>query len=343
MTEPTKFEALIEQSERILATSHISPDPDAVCSVLLLGTTLKVNFPGKKVHMVLEENPSKDLAFLTGYDDVQFGPITDELKKFSPNLVIIVDAMNFERISRLDSTAIRDYIETKDVKLAIIDHHQQIDIEPAADAYINKTNPATAQELYELLFEELGLKKPNGYAETTLLGIISDTARHKYDNPKHRQTFKIVSDLIDAGASIEKLENRIDNLTHGQLEVLDSLIKNISSDARGFTYSYVDDTFTDAWLSAGRPINEFKSGFEEFTNRYLKNFEGNKWGFAVYRDISSGEPKTHGASFRSVSNAKDVSKIANQLGGGGHKAAAGARITADNIEAALKTVLSLLK
>ena len=207
-----KFTDFVEQSQKILITSHISPDPDAVCATLLMGTTLKINYPDKELWMVLEERPNRDLAFLASYDDIMFGDILEITKDLRPDLFIILDAMNFQRVSRSDGDKLKGLVtgELK-AKLAIIDHHTKIGLEQS-DIYMNNDYPATAQEVYDLLFKKLNLKKPEGYAQTALLGIISDTMRFKYKNPTHRLTFEVTNELLDAGASIEALEYRIDTV-----------------------------------------------------------------------------------------------------------------------------------
>src|SRR5664279_1051831 len=118
MTDKSK--QLIDDAERILITSHVSPDPDAVASVLLLGTTLELNFPDKKVEMVLEEEPD-GLNFLNGYGQIKFEPLAIATESFKPDLFIIVDANNYERCSRKDGLKIRDYVTRNHTKTAILD------------------------------------------------------------------------------------------------------------------------------------------------------------------------------------------------------------------------------
>jgi phosphoesterase RecJ-like protein len=258
-----------------------------------------------------------------------------------PNLFILLDAPNFERCSRNHGQALRELLSKTKTKVAIIDHHEEHDRDQV-DVYINNRRPATAQEVYELLFERLRLQKPDGYAESTLLGIISDTARHKFDNPVHRETYRIVSDLIDAGASIEALEAKTDSYDGLQLSVLNNLISHITNSRQGYTFSFIDDDFSNEWLRAGKPADSFKLGFEEFTNHFLKNYEGNPWGFAAYREMVGSE-KLYGVSLRSNTGSIDVSRIAHKLGGGGHKAAAGAKFPADNVKQALEKVEKAIK
>ncbi|HEX5395117.1 MAG TPA: DHH family phosphoesterase [Candidatus Saccharimonadales bacterium] len=335
------FQRAIEKSGKILVTSHISPDPDAISSTLLLGNTLKVNFPDKKIEMVLEEHPARMLEFLEGYGDIKFEPVLGAAKKLSPDFFILLDAPSFDRSSRHDGDKLRSYLEKQRTKTAIIDHHEQHG-KDNTDIYINNRRPATAQEVYELLFENLGLKKPVGFSQTALLGIISDTARHKFDNPVHRDTYRVVSDLLDDGASIEHLESRMGRYDTGQLSVLNHLIGNIKDSGEGYTYSYITDEFAAEWLARGKPLDSFKLGFEEFTNGFLKNFENNDWGFAAYKEIV-GADGFYGVSFRALSGTQDVSKIAHRLGGGGHKPAAGAKFKAASINDAIAKIQTAIR
>src|SRR5579864_6601071 len=121
--DATKLKELIESSERILITSHISPDPDAVSSVLLMGATLKKNFPDKLITMFLEEEP-RGLDFLDDYEDIEFGQLLNGLEDYRPNLLILLDGNNYSRASRSDGDKVREYIKQNGVKTIVIDHHE---------------------------------------------------------------------------------------------------------------------------------------------------------------------------------------------------------------------------
>src|SRR3989344_5886530 len=118
MQDINKFKQLVETSQRVSITSHISPDPDALASVLLLGTTLKLNYPDKEVLMTLEEEP-EGLEFLAGYKDIKFELLTDALNGYKPDLFILLDAVNYERCSRNDGEAVRQYLKDNKVATAI--------------------------------------------------------------------------------------------------------------------------------------------------------------------------------------------------------------------------------
>ena len=330
----TKLKKLIESSDKILITSHISPDPDALASVLLLGTTLKLNYPDKEVLIILEEKP-EGLEFLAGYKEVKFQSLIDALNSYKPELFILLDAVNYERCSRNDGDAIRRYLKDNKVATAIIGHHEPTGKDDT-NVYIHQGSIATVQDVYEVCFEHLGLKKPEGYGETTMLGIYSDSGGFTYANPRHRQTFKIVSDLIDDGVNLEVIRSQLRRYTTDQLIALGEFARNVTTNGQ-YSYSYISDEFVADWQKANRPVLSLNTAAAIFVDQFIRNIDGLNWGFIVYLNPLAGE-NMYSLSLRSQADAKDVSQIANKFGGGGHKPAAGAKIEAKSIREALAKV-----
>lgn len=330
-----EFKTLLDMSNRVLITSHSSPDPDAVCSVLLLGLTIQSNFPDKQVKMVLEDKPARPIDFLPGYPEIVFDELYTQINNFKPELFVIVDANTIDRCTKDGKELIRKYIKQNSVKTATIDHHEEINRD-AVDLYINNFSPAATQDVYELCFDQLGLDKPNDYQNVAMLGILADTGRFKYDNPKYKETFKIAVQLIDDGASIEYLESKIDRYSLESILVISELTKNVDI-SNSYTYSYISDDFKGTMAKEGISEEDVKAGCEIFTNEFIRSIGINDWGFIIY----PREDK-YSVSFRSSQGLIDVSEITAKLGGGGHKAAAGARIEAVNVQDAISKVKSVL-
>jgi len=333
-----KFKQLIDDAERILITSHISPDPDAVASVLLLGETLKLNFPDKSVAMVLEEEPD-GLDFLNGYNQIKFEPLAAVTGSFKPDFFVIVDANNYERCSRAGSAKIQHYISKNRVWTAIIDHHEP-EGQDRADIYLNSGNPACAQEVYELCFGQLKLNKPVGYAQTTMLGLYADTGGFAYKNPRHSATLALADELIGAGANIEQIKNALYQYTEDDMRILGELATNVSGDG-DYSYSYINDGFVARWLKTGKTPAELNHGTGAFVNDFIRNIAGRKWGFIVYKNVLHGDDM-YSVSLRAVGDAKDVAKIAAQLAGGGHKPAAGGKVQAKSVDEAIDKVKEII-
>jgi phosphoesterase RecJ-like protein len=328
---------LIQNAQRILIATHISPDPDALCSLLLLGTTLRHNYPDKQITMTVEELTG-GLKSLTGYDQVAVQTLPEAVSTAKPDLMFIVDAMSFARCTRSDSAKAKEL--ASDSKLVIIDHHEP-EGRDEADIYINQNSPAAVQDVYEVCFNWLGLNKPAGYAETTMLGLYSDTGGFVYDNPRHKETFNLVSELIDAGVSIEQIKNSLDQYSSDSMLALGEIADNLSLSA-DYSKSYISDEFMQSWQQAHKQFEDIHLAVGLFANHYLRNIEGRRWGFIVYPDVRAGEG-CYGVSLRAVAGTKDVAAIANKLGGGGHKPAAGAKFKAGSINEALDMVASAIE
>jgi len=329
-----KLKELIESSNRILITSHISPDPDAVSSVLLAGSTFKKNYPNKQISMVLEEKPT-GLDFLAGYDQIIFEPVHDQLQTLKPELFLLLDANAYSRASRNYGVKIQEYIKKNGVKSVFIDHHE-LDGKDDSDIFINQRSPAVAQDVYEVLFGYLKLSKPEGFAQTTMTGLYADTGGFAYTNPRHSDTFKLADELIENGADIETIRNYLFQYSDDDLLVLKELLQNVRHGA-DYTFSSLSDDFVNEWLNASKSAAALPKATELFVNDFLRNINGRKWGFIVYKNVLQGE-NIYSASFRSVAGVKDVADIARKLGGGGHKPAAGAKFEAENLQAAINKV-----
>jgi phosphoesterase RecJ-like protein len=329
-----KLQSLVEDSSKILITSHISPDPDAVSSLLLMGAGLQENYPNKNIYMVLEEEPL-DLGFIYGYENIQFTRLPKAIADLKPELLILLDGNNFDRASRHGGDEVRDLIKKNNIKTAMIDHHELAG-KDQSDVFINRHNPATAQTVYEILFKEFGLKKPNSSEQTAMTGFYADTGGFLYlQDGQQAGMFNFMEELVANGADIEKIKNQLSQYTLNDMKVIGELAKNIRHD-RDYSYSFLGDDFMKEWLRDNSQA-QIQRGMGVFLDDFIKNIGGRKWGFIIYLNTLQGD-NYYSVSLRSVNGVKDVSALANQLGGGGHKGASGAKVQAESVEEAIDTV-----
>lgn len=332
--EINRLKELIENSPKILITSHVSPDPDSICSILLLGTTLEANYPDKQIIMHSEELP-ENIDFLPGYHKIKKQPLVEAIDEVE--LIIIVDAMNFARCSRKDFEQISQTVKEKNIPVAIIDHHEPVDIEENA-VYINQGYPAAVEQVYEVCFKALACKKPEGWAEITMVGLYSDTAGFTYLNDNFQDTLDLASELISVGMRVEYIKNKLNQYKLEDIKAIGEVLANTKVE-NGYTYSYIGDEFMREWLESGKSEAALQIGIKFFTDQFARNVEGNKWGFAVYKDLLAGDG-VYSVSFRSLNGVKDVAGLARKFNGGGHKGAAGAKLQASSVEEAIKIVKS---
>lgn len=333
-----KFKELIENSHKILVITHVGPDPDAFCSLILAGTTLELNYPDKQVLMNTEEQTG-DLKPLVGYDKIHLQKLDAAVDDFNPDLIIMLDAMNFGRCTRGDAAAIGQMVKERGIKLAIIDHHEPVGVE-ANDVYINQNSPAAVQDVYEVLFDQLGLKKPAGYAQTTLLGLYSDSGGFVYETTRFERMFSLASELVAAGAKLETISALLRQFSSDTMQALGELSKNTAHDD-DYSYSFISDEFTKSWQATNKSFDQLKLGVAHFVNEYIRNIDGRHWGFVIYKDLAGGDD-TYGVSLRSLGGTKNVAKIAEALGGGGHIPSAGAKIKASSVKEALNQVKKVI-
>jgi phosphoesterase RecJ-like protein len=331
-----ELKELFEKSDNILITSHLGPDPDALCSSVLLYKTLQINYPDKKIAVCLEETITK-LEFIDGYKEVSFEPLAAAISRNKPEMLVILDANNLDRCSRKPEE-VRQALSALETKIAVVDHHEPEGKEDNTQVFINQKSPACVQDIYQLCFEDMSLKKPDGYAQTTMFGLYADTGGFIYDNPQYQKTFSLVSKLIDDGASIEFVKNTLEQYSAAEIEATGRFFKNLSSHGP-FNYSYLDDEFVDY---KGWNPEDIKGGGRIFINDFSRNIDGRQAGFCVYRDLLA-EGRIYSVSFRAVGGGIDVAKIAAKLGGGGHKASAGTKIKANSVQEAVDAVKSAIE
>lgn len=323
-----ELKSLIESSKRILITSHIGPDGDSISSSILLGKILELNYPDKKIVISMEERPV-GLNFVAGIDQIEFQPLELALKSSSADLLIILDANAMHRVSR-HPEEVEHFLASSGIGVAVIDHHEGMEI-AEADIYINDHSPAVTLDIYDIFIDKLGLDKPEGYAQTTMTGIYTDTGGFVYRNLNFNRVFDVIPKLLADGADIEKLVNDLNTISEKSLAILTELLENTHLED-DYTYSFISDkTATKDNHEALVPAEDL------YKAQFLRNIEGRSWGFLIYRDVLA-EDSVYSVSFRAQTGAKDVSAIARALGGGGHKPAAGAKIECPSIEEALAKV-----
>jgi len=170
---------------------HHNADPDAICSAYALSKLIKKLLNHKvEVRIIAPEGislPSRRLieciSEINIYDDF------DE-----SDLIFMVDTCTFIQLGTLC-----ERIKSCNIPIIVIDHHTpHSDILEKASLLIIDENASSTSEIICNIFNELGFKIEEKIAFALLIGIIYDSRR--FINVSSR-TFRIVSNLIDAGAN----------------------------------------------------------------------------------------------------------------------------------------------
>jgi bifunctional oligoribonuclease and PAP phosphatase NrnA len=289
---------LIRQAGSVALACHVGPDGDALGSMLAFG--LAARDAGKEVIASFGSPYSVpgNLRFLP--NELLVPP---EDFPTAPELMVVFDAGSAERLAELGSNA------AKAEKLIVIDHHAT----NAGFGDISLVDPQAAAtgELVHDLLVELGWKVTAEIAQCLLTAIVTDTGRFQYASTSPR-TLRLAGDLVAAGASPSTVNRHVyEEAPFGYLKAAGVALARVDLDREigvvSTTISHTD--LADAGIDWGDTDNliDIIRLAEEADVALLAK---------VHED---GSVKV---SLRSRGDT-DVGSLAADLGGGGHRLAAG--------------------
>ena len=311
---------VIESARTIAICAHMNPDGDALGSELALAAAIEQLWPDKEVACLLADDVPcpRMYAFLEGSERLM------PAKEYggSPDLFICVDLSKASRLGDAESVLERS------ARSIVIDHHPGDD--PFWDAGCVRTDAAAAGVLVAQLADFLGAELTQKIAESLLVAIVTDTGRFQYQNADP-EAFAVAGALVGAGADPSLISNEVyqsDRLAYLHLE--SKVMGRIITFAGGrIAYSYATDEDIE---SLGVELSECE-GLVDVVRR-TRGAE-----IALFLK-EQGDGSVRG-NLRAKGDA-DVSSVARELGGGGHRAAAGFTIDG-GIDDVLLSVLPKLR
>jgi phosphoesterase RecJ-like protein len=297
-------------AKRVLITTHVRPDGDALGSTAALSLGLKQKGVESEV-LLLSRLPSK-YAFV--YTDA--GIISYDVENGWPNAF---DLNRFDAVAVVDTGTWSQLPGLKDRLLAytgskvVIDHH--LTQEDWATAKLVDTTAAAAGEIVATLLKRWGVTFEAPIASALYVALVSDTGWFQFSNT-HPGTLRLAADLLEAHVDADRiykllyLNERKERLAI-QSRALQSL--QLLADGKLAVMSLTKDDF----FQTGAGVNDT----EGLINIPLQVK-------TVEVSILFNEPLTPGpvrVSLRSK-GATDVSKFAEQFAGGGHARAAGLKM-----------------
>lgn len=292
------------RNKRFLVSTHINPDPDALCSELALAIYLKSL--GKKVHIVNAEELPARYAFFPKNHLIE---TLDSKKDLPYDVAIILDCGELERIDKVTKLIKKERI------LVNIDHHFTNNF--FGDCNIVEPEASSTAEVLFDLFSQLKYPLTKDLAVLLYLGIIADTGCFRYDNTTVH-THEIVAKLMQFGFSASVLYQKL-------YETI--LLKDLN------LFTKILDKFDV--LCEGRVIcvdlrknvlKKFSMSFDvrEKIFSFLRGIKG----VEVIVIFTEETKKKTRVNLRSVGKF-NVAKLALVFGGGGHKKASGCTIKKD--------------
>jgi len=296
----------IKKSDHILLISHEKPDGDTLGSSLALAHYLEKE--NKKHSHFCPDLPPSYFNYLPKIEKIT----TDHnlIDWSGHDLIITLDCGDLKR------ALIAENLEKIKNKRFIIniDHHQ-------TNAYFGHYNLVVPQasstcEIIYKFFElnSIGIDK---YMATSLLtGILTDTMNFTNAATNH-ESLKIASSLLTKGAKVSQIISQISqNKNIQSLKLWGEILYRLEFNPQ-YNAAYTVITKND--------LKNKKISIEEARDG-LANFLSNIQGVDFIMVLAEEDNNIIKGSLRTTKDDVDVSKIAESLGGGGHKKAAGFKI-----------------
>jgi len=286
----------IRAAKRVLVTSHIRPDGDAIGSSLALALALVE--VGKQVQVVLADGLPSSFKHLPGSEMIK----TKTQEEF--DLIVCVDCSDLKRVGKaLDGYRAPDIV---------IDHHAT----NAAFGMLNLIEPeaAATSSVLTHYMRDWGLSITAPVAANLLTGLVTDTLGFRTSNTTP-EVLRQAAELFELGADLSSL-------------YFHSLIRRTFPAAKywGAGLSRLERANGIVWTTltlADRKVAGYSGNDDADLISVISAIDDEEVAL-IFIEQNKNNTKV---SWRALKPNIDVSRIATQFGGGGHKAAAGAEIS----------------
>jgi phosphoesterase RecJ-like protein len=305
MTPMTDMEAVVDAlaaGDRFLVTSHENPDGDALGS--LLAMHLALQSLGKDSVMVLAgQSPLPgEYAFL---DLEGHGLLRALPADAAARILVAVDCAQETRLT--DDRLLEAPVVVN------VDHHHDNTRFGSTNLVVDDSS-STAEVLADV-FAGLEVEIGPAIAEALYAGLVTDTGRFQYANTTPK-SLRLAADLLEAGADIQRIFQRVyESMQFAKVKLLARALDRAQLFEEGrVVVSYL---VRADFAEVGAP-----GPYSEGIIDVLRAVEGAELA-ALIREPPVGEESLRKISLRSSNDRVDVSAIARQSAGGGHRQAAG--------------------
>ncbi len=290
-----QIKAMIEAHDKIIIFRHRSPDLDSVGSQMALKHAIKQHYPHKEV-LCYGDEQYYDFNFVGVYDQVSD-------KEIKESLVIVTDTANAQRISS------QKYLLAK--VIIKIDHHQDLEDELyGVINYVDQTASSTCEVLYYIFkyFEEFIFNVE--IARCLFIGMYADTGGFSFPNTKPK-TFEALSKIVSYDFDYEQTVTNIKSHDLATVKIIGYAYQNLIIE-NGVGHILFSKKF-----QRQHKISPQKLSIVANFLGIIKELE--MWAvFIEYNDFVRVNMRSR--------KKYDISKVAVDFRGGGHKNASGAML-----------------
>jgi phosphoesterase RecJ-like protein len=307
----------IRECQTICIVGHVRPDGDCVGSQLALALALRNE--GKKALCWNQDAIPAKYRFLDPDRVIQTPKPGHEF-----DCVIATDAASFDRLG-----SVGEYIGKR--KLFInIDHHES-NTRYADLNWVSAREPSTGELIFRLLkIARWPVTRP--IADLLFTAISTDTGSFQYPSTRPG-TYHAAAELVSRGANLAKI---CDEVYQSYPLSRARLLRHVYSNFR-LTH---DDRIGYFWL---KKRDFARTGADSADSEGLIDHIRAIEPVIVAITFEEIAPELTRISLRSKSEKVNVNEIAAEFGGGGHPAAAGARIQGSPLSAQRRLIAAVKK
>lgn len=195
---------LSEKNQKIVITTHVNPDGDAIGSSLALYKFLKLS-GNKNVTAITPNDYASFLKWMPGNDEIMIAENNPDAAANTITEADLIFCLDYNDIERTEN--LKQPLKNSKARTVLIDHHPQpgegFDI---VFSYINTSS--TAEIVFKLIKAIDKGKLNKDIAACLFAGIMTDTGSFSYgcNNP---ETFTICAELIRTGINAENIHRLV--------------------------------------------------------------------------------------------------------------------------------------
>ena len=293
-----QFEAAasrVRAAEKISVVAHIKPDADAIGSACALAFGLEKLGKDVRVYIGQPLPHSANMRTIPGVGRIHYGaPLPDD------GLVVTVDCASADRTGSLMPAILED-----PSRVIVIDHHNT---NPGFGGMNLIVESESTTVMVRELLGCLGVELDPDIAYCLYAGLVTDTGSFRWGTPRMHV---FAAELMEYGLNTRQIAlDLMDTMGPVDLQLMgEVLAKTQIVPTKGLSVAVLT-------IPVGIHSRMSQTAVESIID-YSRSLEGTDVGVVLKEQA----PKYWAMSLRSV--VVDVSAVAQQLGGGGHWAAAG--------------------
>lgn len=320
MINETQWDAArsaIADASRIVIVTHVSPDGDAIGSMLGIANMLRGM--GKTVDCAVDEGVPATFAFLPNADSVK-----SKLFKGEWDVFISTDSSDEARTGECGA-----YARANSRTVINLDHHASNTL--FGDIHLVQSAVSSAAEVAFNWLEQMAVELSPEIARPLLTGIVTDTIGFRTSNVTDR-TLAVVQILMRSGASLTEItELTLDNRSYQSVNLWKQALQSMELHEGGvLCVTITRDDFKRAGV-----YENGDAGLVSFLVRVEEAMIA-----VVIKE--TGEDGQINVSMRAKPGF-NVADVALELGGGGHLQASGATVSGTLADVKARTLALLVQ